>query len=235
MELFKKERISLEEFEVHEVEGDGGCLFRCLANGLFHSFGQDLQEIKKRFKLIKGYRKNFLENYLEIRDCLMADDYVLDDEIEEEIAKEIQYLIVKFIKRHPEIKVSKFLPSYQDVLEEDTLKNLIKICHEMSLKEYLETYQIWAGEEDVILKNDEFIEITERWGGTPELLVFSILFNLTINIYLPQIFKNNKIVDTYELNEKTYLLKIDVVNPNKQEVNLVFKSLGHYDFLKKLI
>ena len=121
MEIFKKERVPLEEFEVHEVEGDGGCLFRCLANGLFHSFGQDLQEIKKRFKLIKGYRKNFLENYLDIRDCLMADDYVLDDEIEEEIAKEIQYLIVKFIKRHPEIKVSKFLPSYQNVLEEDTL------------------------------------------------------------------------------------------------------------------
>lgn len=235
MEKFKEERVRINNFEVHEVEGDGGCLFRCLANGLFHSLNQDLREIKRKFKLVKGYRKDFLENYLDIRDCLMVKDYVLDDEIEEEIAKELQYLILEFIRRNPNLKVSKFLPSYQGILEEDNLKNLVKICHELSLKEYLETYKIWAGEEDVIYKDGKELEISERWGGIPELLVFSIIFDLTINIYLPQMFKNEKIIDTYELNENTYLLKIDVVNPNKKEINLVFKSIGHYDFLKKLI
>jgi hypothetical protein len=105
----------------------------------------------------------------------------------------------------------------------------------MSLSEYLKTYKIWAGEEDFIMKDDEMVEIKERWGGTPELLVFAILFNLTINIYLPQLYKNEKVIDTANLDENTFLLKIDVVNPGQKEVNLIFKSLGHYDFLKKLI
>ena len=231
MELFKEERVSLKNFEVHEVEGDGGCLFRCLANGLFHSSNQDLLEIKKKMNV----SKNFLDNFMDIRDCLTVEGYVLDDEIEEEIAKELQKIILKFIRNNSKINVSKYLPSYHGILEKDNLSSLISLCHEMSLSEYLKTYKIWAGEEDFIMKDDEMVEIKERWGGTPELLVFAILFNLTINIYLPQLYKNEKVIDTANLDENTFLLKIDVVNPGQKEVNLIFKSLGHYDFLKKLI
>lgn len=219
----------MSNFEVHEVKGDGACLYRSLSNGLFHLLDKDLNKVKQIFKKSKYFRNgSFLNEYLDIVECFQHDDYVLDDDIEDEIAIELQKLIFYFIKHNKNFNISKYLPSYSEI--STNIEKLILLCHNLSYEEYLETYCIWAGED----------YNKERWGGIPELVIFCILFKVSITIYIPQIIENGKIKETQNVNlENIYLMKVDKINPDtNKDICLILRTNGesaHYDYIKKLI
>lgn len=238
---FISERESTKNYIVKDVKGDGACLFRCLSNALFILSGNDLFKVKEIIDKT-GYFNypNFLKEYLDIAECLMTDDYELDEDVEEEIARGIQSTIVNYVRSNSKLKI----------MDEMTLEDLILFCHEIDIETYLKNYERFAGENDFLIEkittdNGKIrikkVEIDDRWGGIPELKVFCLLFNFNLIIYGTQKFniKTMKPENTSKINNETYFKIIDKIESGKEDsipFNLLlreFKIGSHYDYLIK--
>lgn len=220
LENFKRDRVSIRKFILIEVNGDGACLYRCLSNGLFRNFGNDLKILRDKF-LTTGYfeEDNFLEDYMDIFECFKGNDYLLDDDLEGDIARGLQRLILNYVRINGKKKI----------MMDMSLEELIFICHDMNLEMYIENYSKFAGDDGEVA----------RWGGIPELKIFSILFGYNINIYVPQKFKKKKfrVVNDNKLDDNSYLKMIENVgsDENINIFNLLLRNYGdgsHYDFLE---
>lgn len=219
---FYEERILISNFRVKEVKGDGACLYRCLSNCIFNGSLKNLKEIKSKF-ISTGYfnNKKFLSDYMDIYKCFTGDDYELDDDLEEDIARGLQLLILNYVKKNRKKKI----------LMEMTLEELILLCHEIDYETYIGNYERFAGEED---------EEINRWGGIPEIRVFCILFDYEISIYTPQKFneKKMKIMNVTKIRDDTYLKLIDKIGSDGDKsikFNMMlryFNEGSHYDFLE---
>jgi len=253
IELFRSERIPIKNFEFLEVSADGACLFRCLSIWLFYSSKQDLQDVKRKFLATEYFREDitlFLSDYDDIADCLTDPDYILDDDVEGDIARGVQQVIVNFIRANPKINIAPIInPENKETI---TLEDLIQICHDMDFQNYILLYQRFAGDDDFIMTDVEDgsgnikqkkFELNDRWGGIPELVVFAILFKANITIYVPQKFDkvSLKPVNVGKISKNkddVYLKQIDKIScPQKtlDEFNILLRNHekgSHYDFLK---
>lgn len=235
---FMNERIPCCHYRVKEVEGDGACLFRSLGNAIFEKYEKNLKKVANEFEKT-GYFENdkFLREYFDIAECFEDEDYVLDDDIEEEIARGLQKLIVLFISKNSKMKI----------MLDMTIEELILLCHEINIETYIQNYSRFAGENDFLIEdtigNDghlkkEKIPINDRWGGIPELKVVCFLFNFNITIYTTQIFnKYLKSENTCKWNDLVYLKEIEKIESDKKNpINIYLlmryqKKGPHYDYL----
>jgi len=235
--LFLEERYLLSNYKLREVDGDGACLFRCLSNAIFIKSKRDLNIMIEKFNKT-GYFNNpkFLDDYIEIADCFTADDYVLDNDLEEEIARGIQLMILNFIKANSKMKI----------MLDMSLEDLIQLCHEMDIQKYLELYARFAGDDDFIIDSsnndgeENKVDIDVRWGGIPEIKVFCLLFNINIMIYTTQEFnkKTMRASNTSKISKNTYVKLVDKIEsaeiePTEFKLLLRYYEKGsHYDYLE---
>ena len=226
---FAKERTLVNTDNIEEVEADGACLFRSLSRGLFYACGRDLERLHKMFESTGYMPDRFLADYMDIAECFMSDDYVLDTDMEEQISRGLQKVILQFIKDNALLNVGDSI----------TLAMLIEMCHEMSFEEYVSNYERYAGDEDFILgENKEKIELEDRWGGAPEIIVFTRLFEMSVEVFVPQ-----KLGVKYQpvpilkilRNTNIFLKKIDKYSSYPECIKLLLRNLkngAHYDYIK---
>ena len=177
MELIEEKNsldyVTPKNVTIVDVDGDGACLYRCMVNFLCKN--SIFFKSNRNFKLL--FQKNnskIFNNFLEGTE---------NEIIETEIAKKIQELIRQWVEKN---------------INDPILINLIDLDHDITIKEYINLYKIFAGEPDYLqIETGEIykrgrnkgkpkmekIVIQDRWGGFPELYVFSKLFNINVSIY----------------------------------------------------
>ena len=228
LDKFVGERERCEDYELVEIEGDGACLYRCFANAIFLNCGRDLNKLVKKFKRT-GYfdDKCFLGDYIDISDCFMAEDYRLDVDLEGDIARGLQRMILNYVKKN----------SGRKVMFDMTLEELIKMCHDISLEDYLKNYEYFAGDDDYV--GNKRVKIGDRWGGTPEIKVFSLLFNMDVIVYTTQKF-DEKILcveNTGSYGDGIYLRVLEEIGVEGRSRGVLrllmryYRRGSHYDFL----
>jgi len=249
------ELISLNDFILYEVKPDGACLFRSLSNALYLNSDKNIGNLKLKF-LESGYFNDEYADFLkdfdnDIIECFInQDNDCLEDELEEEIARGLQKIILNYIGRNADIDVNSIL---MDATGEKLLiRDLVLAVHGHSMEEYLNLYEIFAGDEDFRKKIeiDEFgkeyekkEKVADRWGGTLEIIIFAHLFNINIKVFITQIYDNRikKYRDNPTItakNRQNILLNrvetIRCLRKGVPEFNLLLRTLSlgsHYDFL----
>lgn len=235
---FISDRIPVSNFKIVEVEGDGACLFRCLSNAIFKKCNNNINLVIEIFQKTGFHNNpNFLKDYLDISECFTSEEYQLDSDLEEEISRAIQLIIVNYVRENSNMKI----------MLDMSVEEIIMLCHNLDLDTYLKNYSQFAGDDDYIIekieKNGKMksrkVEIDDRWGGIPELKIFCILFNFDIVIYTPQKFDKiyMKPTEATKLRKNIYLKEIEKIEseqPNPYNYKLLlryFKKGNHYDFL----
>ena len=167
------ETISPKETTIVDVDGDGACLYRCMVNFLCKN--SDICKIYVNFQLLfQKTNSKIFNNFLE------GDE---NEIIETNLARKLQEFIRQWVEKN---------------INDQILINLIDLDHDISIKEYINLYKIFSGEPDYLLietgevykkgKNKgkpktEKIIIQDRWGGFPELYVFSKMYNVNVSVY----------------------------------------------------
>lgn len=256
---FLKSRIPLNEFSFYDVTADGACLYRCIVNGLFTYSSKNLTRLCQLF-INNDYfpstidKSTFIGDYLELSDNFEADCFNLPEEIENELAECLQKMVVNFVKRNNDLLILEKYPKYLEIMPDYTIKNIIEDTHEISLDEYLSNYEKFAGDDDFEYVEKKFISkskkkeytkkvkksIDDRWGGIPELLVTSFMFNIGANIYIPQVFDERmcrqKTIQRINKRNDVYLYLIDTVDVvSSFKINLLLtqkSGASHYIYLQ---
>ena len=168
-------------FTVNDVADDNACMYRSLANYIYYATPHNSIQLLKKFK-DWGKIKN-------IEEVLNNYGYFSDEQ--DELARFIQKLIVRFIKLNP----TKILKEYTMSIE-----NLIPMFHDITFNEYLDEYEKFAGDERVI--KDEY----DRWGSLLELNIISEIIGCPIIIFNSQKFdsKTDKITNGKIINSKPH-------------------------------
>lgn len=246
LKQFEDERLKVAVEDIQEVEPDGACLFRSLSRGLFYLLDNDLDILKEKFVESQYFDdEDFLKDFMEISECFKTEDFQMETDLEEDIAKGLQTIICNFIEKNKQLDISKILNKNAADDEIIHLENLIFICHEMSIDEYLESYQRFAGEDDFILEDitqngktkKKKVFINDRWGGIPEIVVFSILFDVGIYVYMPQKFTDK--INSITINKLpkkgwVYLKNMENINIGENNIKLLlrqYKNCSHYDYI----
>jgi hypothetical protein len=122
-----------------------------------------------------------------------------------------------------------------------TIEDFVLLTHNLSsFQEYIDNYKIYSGKNDSTLTNN-------RWGGTPELIALSHIYNININVYTGNSYdKNrNKIIKgtiIYNKPRKDFRFKLLLnTNHNSENDNNAFNILytrfknnaSHFDALLK--
>ena len=256
---FTKSRIPLSKFKYHNVTPDGACLYRCMVNGLFTYSGNSLEKMCQLFINNEYFptdidKTSFIKEYLELSDNFEHENTYLPEEMETELAEILQKIVVLYVRKNKDNLILEKYPKYIEIIPDYSITNIIEDTHEITIDEYLKNYEKFAGDDDfeyiektIKPKNKRRKEYTkkvkkdidDRWGGIPEIIVTSFIFNIGINIYIPQIFDERyaKTKTIKSLNSKNeiflYLIdSIDTINPNK--INLLLgqiKRSPHYIYL----
>jgi len=67
-----------------------------------------------------------------------------------------------------------------------TIEDFVLLTHNLSsFQEYIDNYKIYSGKNDSTLTNN-------RWGGTPELIALSHIYNININVYTGNSYDKNR-------------------------------------------
>jgi hypothetical protein len=261
---FQRSRITSTQFSPSNVEPDGACLFRSMANALFNISGNDLETLFKLIEKSKYYqmlpseiKDGFLKDYCEIFECYSDPDAFLDQDIETEIAMILQKMVVKYAITNSQVDVSSRMEGLAEIFGPMcSLEMFIENTHEISLDEYITLYDKFAGEDDFYLEEKSVtiqkgrrkgrqltkkvkVDIQERWGGLPELLMYADMFDLSFSVYIPQRLdqRSMKPVIAKKVCENTYYYLVQQINMLSAGniVNLSLKEVKegpHYEFLK---
>ena len=161
---FHDSTISQDKFQLFNVDTDGACLYRCMADILWEN-PQLLQEGRDNdlLLIIETAKHEYQE-------------FMIDTETA--MARVIQQRLYKWIVEHAEETIPEF---------GETLKDLVTNSHNLpNLEMYTILYSIFAGDIDIVTIGNEKIKIPNRWGGAPEKYAFSKIFNITIDVYILQ-------------------------------------------------
>ena len=248
---FQEDRIPSAHFQQSEVEADGACLFRSVANALFCICGNDLSSFielmrnNEYFQMLpKQIKDTFLNEYSEIMDNFNDKSSFLDVDIETDIAIILQKMAVKYAISKSNIDVTEHLDGIEAIFGQScTLQMFIENTHELELNEYIDLYNKFAGDDDYELEEKNItikkgkrkgskakrrvkIAIQERWGGLPELLMYADMFDICFNVYIPQRLdsKTYKPIIAKKVCPNTYYYLVQQIN-FKNGVNSVNLSL----------
>ena len=213
-EEFFDNTIEPSEIKIDNVIGDNACLYRAVANSLY--FNSPFRTISTIIR-----KKIFNKNKK------VDDIYGEYSDDQDEFARNIQELILEYVKSNKFKKIKMF--------GDMEIVNLIKLFHNIEYDEYIEIYDIFAGD------YCDNIQIDDRWGSILELYIISDIFKIPIIIFNSQKwdFVKNKIVNgkiSRNRCEKNVRLRISSII-GKEYLNynnpicLIWKILnksGHY-------
>ena len=227
---FKLDKIPLKNFTIHYVLKDGACLYRSIVNGLFHFNKRSTESLKEQFesnicfdKIDSIFFKNI--NFNEKHN-------ILPDNIETIFSILLQKLCIIFVKNNRGLNIISKLPILSEINPNMMIEDIIRDIHNLSIDNYLELYEVFSGDD-----NNSDIDI---WGGLPEILIVSFLFNININVYTPFRFDERTLKTTcpksWKNDNNIFLKNINSVGDNKDfKINLIFtesRDGPHYDFLE---
>tara|TARA_Y200000002_G_C22556873_1_gene610735 strand:+ start:135 stop:881 length:747 start_codon:yes stop_codon:yes gene_type:complete len=184
---FNKNTISCNLFCIQDVCNDNACLYRAVANDLY--FGSPYKSINHIVSMKKWGLHKKIED--------VCNDYGNYSKKQDKLSRIIQSKILTFVKKN----MTKLVP----VLGNLTLKECIEMIHDISVEDYIEFYQTFAGD---ILTNESNNTCNEfyidRWGSVLEQWIISEMLNIPIIIFNSQKwdFKLNKIVNGKIINNK---------------------------------
>ena len=170
MMAFEKEylgrTLAIEDYELYDVLADDACLFRSLSLGIF----TEIKNIKFSKEILRIFTHP--ETKLEEGHIHLSDETVLADTLQEMARKWI------IVNRDREL----------ESCGGETVNDIVLHTHELSsLEEYASLYSIPAR---MINKayNDksELVHIESRWGGFPEEVALSDMFEMDISVYVPR-------------------------------------------------
>ena len=229
---FKEDKIPLSNFTIHYVLKDGACLYRSIVNGLFHFNNCSVKSLKEQFESNICFDK--IDSIFFKNININEKHEVLPDNIETIFSILLQKLCIVFVKNNRTLNIISKLPILSEINPDMMIEDIIRDIHNLSIDNYLELYKVFSGDD-----NNFDIDI---WGGLPEILVVSFLFNININVYTP--FKIDmrtlaiKCPKSWKNNSSIFLKNVNNVGDNKDfKINLIFTETRdgpHYDFLKSI-
>ena len=211
------ETISPKETTIVDVDGDGACLYRCMINFLCKN--SEFVKIYINFQLLfQNTDSKIFNNFLE------GDE---NEIIETNLARSLQELIRQWVEKN---------------IDDPILINLIDLDHDILIKEYVNLYKIFSGEPDYLLiesgevykkgrnkgkPKTEKIIIQDRWGGFPELYVFSKMYNVNVSVYtLNKICKKTNKLKACTLRSKDAMFTLlNTFKQNNLEIKVNFLLL----------
>lgn len=206
-------------FQIEDVDGDNACLYRALANSLHYRTKKDSTNYLSSKD--KVYNNN-------IKDIYQHKDWSKSGKQQEQLARNIQEKVFLWLKRNKNTIIKEFGITYEDLIESE---------HGLSFDEYSELYQYFAGDNIVYQDEDgeSGDELSDRWGGTPEIIALSHICKLPIQIYTSQTFnkyrnkvitgviKNNKPVKNVRL--KLYqIIGLEYLEKGRPSIYLIWKK-----------
>ena len=182
---FEKNTIESIAFKIEDVIGDGACMFRSIANSIYYSTMNKLPSTEKimetQYKLHiqdlvdPNKNKSYRYNHSKIGN----DEWGYNGNSQELLAKYLQRIALKYIFEHENESI--------EIFGEQTLKNITESVHEMEFDDYIYAYQYFSG--------DEYDDLEDRWGGSPEQYALSQVLERPIYVYTAEKWnkKKNKI------------------------------------------
>ena len=163
---------SFTNLSIIDVENDGACLFHCMAFYIYTTQHQKMLTAELE-KLVPEYSNE-----------------ELDPEIHREISRYLQNLIKVWLVEN----------CHTPVPDNPTMNfaDLLMAVHGQDVNEYSAHYSKFAGEENYEIKEipskskkskkikKKKVWIVERWGGAPEIIAFSEIFQCPVTIYVFQ-------------------------------------------------
>lgn len=170
------------------------------------------------------------------------------DEYDEDInAFNIQKDLNNFILENRNMLIRQCSQTLEDIVLSTHCDNI------STLEEYYELYNIFAGDNDYVLKEVKSKtgrikkvkeSIPDRWGSTAEQIAFSMKYGIKVNVYLLQKFDNR----TLKVKEVTKRSKGDIrirlyqsidpsledIDSNGDELNIILEkqsSMPHYLYI----
>lgn len=257
--IFQSSRINMEEYHVHDIDEDGACCYRSLAQSLF-----------KHINTIGN--KKVITDYFEKHDIDIKKNEATNDINKKPLCYQHETILAKYIQDISKkwlINNSKI--SFPDTGE--TIEDMILLSHGLpNMKIYDTLFSKFAGDEDFIddddiLQNenydDEFIDIMskltindvpkskskskkynilDRWGGTAELYAVASFFGISVKVYiLERLDKRN--LQIYQTTSRSKVAKLKLIQELRPEkivstecIELLLSSLNcnpHYQVMFK--
>ena len=182
---YKERTLDCNAYICEDVLGDDACLFRALTLGLFVNIEKikHSDNVKAVFKHPETKLKEFIIN--------------IEDETA--LAKILQKIAKDWIVQNRKKKLAD--------CGDETLEDIVLNTHNLdTIEDYAGLYSIFAGEFNKAYNADgELIDIPPRWGGYPEEVALSDIFEVNINIYVPRRICANKnsVIPSYKLRDGT--------------------------------
>ena len=166
-------------FQIQDVIGDNACLYRALANYIYYATSP--KSIRQILKF------NDWGNVKNIED--VTRELGVYSDTQNQIAKEIQDLIVNYVADHPGDKI----PQVANM----TIEDAVPVIHGISWEEYLAYYSDFAGSADIMAEIDADGYSVDRWGSTIEQYAISKIIECPVIVFNSQRWdtKYNKIVN----------------------------------------
>ena len=134
--------------------------------------------------------------------------------------------------------VSKYINPYHILKQaskwiENNRFKYIQMCDDIIENIVLYTHSLDNFEEYKLLYRNNIFNAP--WGGLPEFIALSYLYNININIYTYNTYskKNNQIVQCNNINYKTgrYKLNLCIKDNYKYNCNILWTNNNHFDIL----
>jgi len=232
LSAFENTTISPLNFSIENVIGDNACFYRAVANILYYYTGEiSFQEIKQQLWSIKpkGEKLGFL------------------NELQEQLAREIQTEIVEWIYKNRSKKVEELggLSVAELVIHTHQLDTNNDILRQMNVSDqeienicmdaYYERYSVFAG--------DDIVELDERWAGAAEQYALSQILKIPVYTYIPKKYnvsknriENGKITNKNKAEAGVRLKLFQIFGAkyicSRPSIHLIYKTntrlLAHY-------
>ena len=208
--IFLENTINPDLFQIDNVENDNACFYRAVANYLYFALPQESVSTLRKLDTKKWGTVKKIETVME--------NYGRYSPSQDKLARVIQKRIVNFIKKHKD-----------HILDETgmSIRNSIELIHDISIDEYLDSYNTFAGDIDILDIDDDISDdyTIDRWGSIIEQSVISQILECPVIVFNSQKFDNryNKIVNGKILKNKA-----------EKDVRLRLSSISGRQFFGKL-
>ena len=183
---------SLDNVKIYNPPMNGACLYSCFVKYLI-----DNPTFLTNARGLHNTNDNFVHLYLSPENIAIADSFLRNVYL-------MQIMLKDYISEHRD----------EEIDSNFTWSLLVMECHQMSIEEYDMWYNISADMKDVV--NGKIIP--SRWGSSVEIIAFSKIFGIDINVYQPL-----QINDKYEIKEcKTYFknMRIKLLQNAEYSINV---------------
>ena len=242
LNTFKNESIDVNGYEEVKTFEDGSCMYNAMVKFLLdHKDKENIKNNKHFQNLVKEWYSND-DSLLSSNDVSKKNEIILTRRLQELLRSWIMNNLDK-----PMIECNNIL-----------VRDMVIISHEPyieSIEEYSKYYQIYAGDLDYIMEENESskkskkVYIPTRWGSMIEAYAFKELFQVNVYTYTKYKFVKRRLNVTIcsdkerSNTENVYRYKIyniynasdNIYDPEKNIYLVYLSGKNHYLYAKKII